>query len=146
MIKRKALPLAGVIVLALLSMEFACFGPDSYAKAGKLAKDVAASVLVAQQVEIQAHNSKYVDDETHKAIQAEMVQVADAGIALDKAINQNQSASGAFEQITVLRKLLSDLSNNKLSGIKNENSKLALQSALLTVQVIVDQIAAFGGK
>lgn len=145
MLKRKSLSIAGVLMLSLLSMEFACLTAN-YAKAGHLAKDVAASVLVAQQVEIQAHRSAYIDDADHKAIQAELVQVADAGVALDKAINQNQSASGAFEQITVLRKLLSDLSNNKLSGIKNETTKVSLQAALLTVQTIVDQIAAFGGK
>lgn len=142
--KRKVSLSAGIIVLALLSMEFVCQG--SYAKAGQLAKDFAASVLVAQQVEIQAHNSGFIDDSTHQSVQRELVQVADAGIALDKAINLNQSAAGALQEITVIRQLLSDLSNNKLSGIKNENTKIALQAALLTVQTIIDQIAAFGGK
>jgi hypothetical protein len=145
MIKRKVLPIMGVLTLALLSMEFAC-SANNYAKAGRLAKDVAASVLVAQQVEIQAHRSGYIDDAEHKAIQSKILQLADAGLALDKAINQNQSAAGAEAEITAIRQLLSDLSNNKLSGIKNENSKIALQSALLTVQVIIDQIAAFRGK
>jgi hypothetical protein len=145
MIKRKVVPITGVLMLALLSMEFAC-STNNYARAGKLAKDLAASVLVAQQVEIQVHRSGYIDDAEHKAIQSELLQIADAGMELDKAINQNQSASGATAEITVIRQLLSDLSNNKLSGIKNENAKIALQSALLTVQVIIDQIAAFGGK
>ena len=131
-----------VLLAALLCAGFSC---NSYSKAGQLAKDFAATVLAAQQVEIQAHAGGYVDDVTHRAFQQELLQVADAGVALDKAINQSQSASGALQQITVIRQLLSDLANNKLTGIKNENTKTAIQAALLLCQTTIDNIAAFGG-
>jgi len=118
----------------------------NYAKTGQLAKDAAASVLVAQQVEIQAHKSGYIDDALHQAFQQELIALADAGTRLDAAINQSHSASGATEQLKVMNSLLSDLSQNKLAAIKNQDTKLALQAAFLTIQTTLDNIQAFSGK
>jgi len=66
-------------------------------------------------------------------------------MSLDKAINQDHNASGAVAQITVLNKLLTDLSNNQITGIKDDKTRLAIQAALLSVQTILDNISAFGG-
>lgn len=143
MLRRRVLPVSGILVIALL---LAACPANSYDKAGLLAKDFAASVLVLQETEIQVHRAGFIDDALHKNIQTELMQVADAGTALDKAINQAHSVSSATAQVTVIRQLLSDLSTNKLAGVKNENSQLAVKAALLTAQTIIDQIAAFGGK
>jgi len=132
-----------VLAVAVLCSGFSC---SNYAKAGQLAKDFAATVLAAQQVEIQAHKAGYVDDTMHQAIQNELISVADAGVALDAAINKSHSASGALQQVTVIRQLLSDLLNNKIVGIKDQNTKLAIQAALLLCQTTIDNIAAFGGQ
>lgn len=144
MIRKKSWCVCTVITLALLSMEFQC-NPDSYARAGKLAKDFAASVLVAQQVEQSAHKAGFIDDATNISIQNELDQIATAGIRLDAAINQTHDASGATAAVKVIVGLLQDLSQNKLAGIKNENTRISLAAALLVAQTTIDNIAAFGG-
>lgn len=142
--RKQALYTGTILVTALLLSGWAC--QNSYAKAGQLAKDVAASVLVAQQVEIQAHKAGYVNDALHQSIQQETLALADAGVRLDAAINQAHNASGALAEIQVMDKLLSDLSQNKLAGIKDQNTQTALKAAFLTIQTTLDSIAAFGGK
>ncbi len=140
--KRIAINLGTVLIAVTLLSGWAC----NYAKTGQLAKDAAASVLVAQQVEIQAHKAGYIDDALHQSIKNEMLSLADAGARLDSAISQAHSASGATAELKVMNTLLSDLSQNKLAGIKDQNTKLALQAAFLTIQTTLDNIAAFGGK
>lgn len=140
--RKQAIHLGTILMAVTLLAGWSC----NYAKTGQLAKDAAASVLVAQQVEIQAHKSGYIDDALHQSIQQEMLSLADAGVRLDAAINQSHSAKGAVAEITVMNQLLSDLSKNKLAGIKDQNTKVALQAAFLTIQTTLDNIAAFGGK
>lgn len=142
--RRTMIHVATVIIMVVLLAGWSC-SPTGYARAGQLAKDLAASVLVAQQVEIQEQHAGFIDTDLHKAFQNELIQVAAAGKSLDAAINQDHSAQGAIAQIKVLDRLLQDLSQNKLAGIKDQNSKLALQAALLTIQTTLDNIAAFGG-
>lgn len=143
MTRRNAAYLGTVIIAALLLCGFSCV---SYAKAGQLAKDFAASVLVAEQVEIAAANTGFIEPAMHKSMQQEFLQLADAGVRLDAAINQAHSVSGAAAEISVINKLLTDLSQNKVTGIKDPKTQLALKTALLTTQTIIDEIAAFGGK
>jgi hypothetical protein len=140
--RNRQIQIGTILVAVLLLAGWSC----SYTKTGQLAKDVAASVLVAQQVEIQAHKGGYIDDTLHQGFQNELLALADAGVRLDAAINQAHSAKGAVAEISVMNKLLSDLSQNKLAGIKDQNTKLALQAAFLTIQTTLDNIAAFGGK
>lgn len=139
---RNVVLLGTVLITALLLCGFSC----NYAKTGQLAKDVAASVLVAQQVEIQAHKAGYIDNTLHQAIENEMLSLADAGVRLDAAINQAHSAKGALAEVQVMDRLLSDLSQSKLAAIKDQNTKVSLQAAFLTIQTTLDNIAAFGGK
>jgi hypothetical protein len=129
-----------VLMVSLLLTGFSC---DKYAKAGQLAKDFSATVLLAQQVEIQSYNSGYIQPATHVAIQTKFLQVAEAGVALDKAINQARNAQGAKAQIDVASSLLVDLSNNQISGIKDDKTRMAVQAAVLSCQTILDNIAAF---
>jgi hypothetical protein len=129
-----------VLMVSLLLTGFSC---DKYAKAGQLAKDFSATVLLAQQVEIQSYNSGYIQPATHVAIQTKFLQVAEAGVVLDKAINQAHSAQGAKAQIDVASSLLVDLSNNQISGIKDDKTRMAVQAAVLSCQTILDNIAAF---
>ena len=140
--RKQALYLGTILMAVTLLSGWSC----SYAKTGQLAKDAAASVLVAQQVEIQAHKAGYIDDALHQSIQQELLSLADAGVRLDAAITQAHSAKGAIAEITVMNQLLSDLSKNKLAGIKDQNTKVALQAAFLTIQTTLDNIAAFGGR
>jgi hypothetical protein len=129
-----------VFVVSMLVTGFSC---DKYTKAGQLAKDFAATVLVAQQLETQTYNSGYVQAASHKGIQTKFSQVADAGVRLDQAINQAHNAQGAKAQIDVAASLLSDLSNNQVTGIKDDKARLAVQAAIVSCQTILDNIAAF---
>lgn len=142
---RSGLLMVGMVLVLVLSLSAFTCTPNSYARAGKLAKDFSASVLLVQQGVMTAHKTGYIDDQTNQLIETEITQVADAGIRLDKAINDAHSVSGATAELTLIRQLLQDLSQNKLAGIKNEQSKVVIQSALLTAQTIIDSIAAFGG-
>src|SRR5260370_42122431 len=65
-----------VLMISLLLTGFSC---DKYAKAGQLAKDFAATVLVAQQLETQAYNGGYIQPATHTAIEARVSELPDAG-------------------------------------------------------------------
>jgi hypothetical protein len=136
--KRLTLCLVSVLLLT------AC-PPNSYDKAGKLAKDFAASVLAAQQVEIQAHTLGYVPDDVHRTIQEKFSQLGDVGLSLDKAINLSHNAKDAKGQIDAATALLTDLSNNQITGIKDEKTRLGIQAAILSMQTILDTILAFGG-
>jgi hypothetical protein len=129
-----------VLMVSLLLTGFSC---DKYTKAGQLAKDFAATVLVAQQLETQAYNSGYIQAASHKVIQTKFSQVADAGVRLDQAINQAHNAQGAKAQIDVAASLLSDLSNNQITGIKDDKTRLAVQAAIVSCQTILDNIAVF---
>jgi len=129
-----------VLMVSLLLTGFSC---DKYAKAGQLAKDFAATVLVAQQLEIQAYNGGYIQPATHTAIQAKFSQLADAGVSLDRAINQAHNAQTAQDQINAATALLTDLSKNEITGIKDDKTRLGIQAALVSVQTILDSIAAF---
>ncbi len=77
------------------------------------------------------------------AIQSKFSQLADAGVRLDQAINQTHNAQGAKAQIDVAASLLSDLSNNQITGIKDDKTRLAVQAAIVSCQAILDNIAAF---
>jgi hypothetical protein len=129
-----------VLMVSLLLTGFSC---DKYAKAGQLAKDFAATVLVAQQLEIQAYNGGYIQPASHRAIQTKFSQLADAGVRLDQAINQAHNAQTAQDQINAATALLTDLSKNEITGIKDDKTRLAIQAALVSVQTILDSIAAF---
>ena len=129
-----------VLMVSLLLTGFSC---DKYTKAGQLAKDFAATVLVAQQLETQAYNSGYIQPASHMVIQTKFSQLADAGARLDQAINQAHNAQGAKAQIDVAASLLSDLSNNQITGIKDDKTRLAVQAAIVSCQTILDNIAVF---
>jgi hypothetical protein len=137
---KKLYDFAFVLMVSLLLTGFSC---DKYAKVGQLAKDFAATVLVAQQLEVQAYDGGYIQPATHTAIQTKFSQLADAGVRLDQAINQAHNAQGAKAQIDVAASLLNDLANNQISGIKDDKTRLAVQAAVVSCQTILDNIAAF---
>jgi hypothetical protein len=129
----------------LLLVVYFCMGAscDKYRKAGELAKDVAAGVLLAQQSEIALHKAGRIDDETHKAVQLKFSELADAGIRLDKAINEAHSAGSATQALQASINAVQDLSSNGVAGIKDAGAKAEVQAILLTVQVTLNNIAAF---
>jgi hypothetical protein len=143
--RKRVVQVAGVWALAILFSGYAC-QPNSYAKVGLLAKDLAASVLVAQQVEIEAYRSGFVTPEQHTTIQQKFFLIAEAGARLDTAINQAHNATTATAEIKTLTSLLADLSNNQITGIKDDKARIGIQSAILAVNTILDSISVFGSK
>lgn len=142
--RKRSLTYVGVVAISLTLLSgWSC---SNYTKAAQLAKDFAATALAVQEGVIAAHQAGYISDQDNQVFQTKITQLADAGMALDRAISQSKSASGAAAQITVIRQLLTDLSTNQLAGIKNENSKVAVKALLLTAQTTIDSIAAFGGQ
>lgn len=133
---------AFVLMLALLSINATC---DKYAKAGQLAKDAAAGVLLAQQTEIALHTQGKIDEPTHQAIEKKFLELATAGIQLDVAINQQHSASGATAALQAALASVQDLSTSAVLGIKDQNTQLEIKALLLAVQTTLNNIAAFAG-
>ncbi len=138
--KSQAKKLALISIMAYLCMAASC---DKYQKVGQLAKDVAAGVLLAQQTEITLHKSGKIDDQTHQAIQKKFVELADAGMRLDQAINKAHSAGSATQALKECNVLLDDLSTNGLFEIKDQQTVNSIRAILLTVQTTLNNIAAF---
>lgn len=128
-----------ISLAAYICMAASC---DKYRKAGQLAKDVAAGVLLAQQTEITLHKAGKIDDQTHQAIQQKFLSLADAGMRLDKAINQTHNAGSATEALKECTSLLDDLSTNGLFEIKDQQTVNSIRAILLTVQTTLNNIAA----
>lgn len=140
--RKKTLYAGLIVMLALLSLEATC---DKYAKAGQLAKDAAAGVLLAQQTEMALHSAGKIDDATHKAIEQKFLDLSFAGIRLDAAINQEHSATNATQALQVALTSVQDLSTQTIVGIKDQNTQLQLKVLLLAVQTTLNNIAAFAG-
>lgn len=135
----KASIISLIALTAYLCMAVSC---DKYRKAGELAKDVAAGVLLAQETEINLHQAGKIDDPTHIVIQQKFVLLADAGIRLDQAINQTHSASSAKDALQAALDAVNDLSTNGLTGIKDKDTATTVKAVLLTVQITLNNIAA----
>ena len=128
-----------VSLAAYICMAASC---DKYRKAGELAKDVAAGVLLAQQTEVTLHKAGKIDDQTHQAIQMKFSALADAGMRLDKAINQTHNAGSATDALKECSAALDDLSTNGLFEIKDQQTVNTIRAILLTVQTTLNNIAA----
>lgn len=138
--KSQAKKLALITIAAYLCMAASC---DKYQKAGQLAKDVAAGVLLAQQTEITLHKAGKIDDATHQAIQMKFSQLADAGMRLDQAINKSHNAGSAADALKECTALLDDISTNGLFNVNDQQTVNTIRAILLTVQTTLNNIAAF---
>jgi len=130
---------AEVLVIALLTMAASC---NKYQKAGELAKDAAATALVAQDTEIALFQQGKINPLTHQIIQTKFLQLADAGQRLDKAINQTHSSADATAALQASLAALDDLMLNGLAGIKDDQTRAQVQLAFVAVKTILDNIAA----
>lgn len=140
---RTKLQLIGLITaLALTSSAFMCNG---YAKAGELSRDFAAGVQAFQSSEIVFHNAGKVSDEEHAVIQDWLIRVANAGQQLDTAINTTHNSKDAKAAVNAAIDATSNLLNTGVLGVKNPDSKAALQASLITLKSILGSILALGG-
>lgn len=131
-----------IVIIALSAYICMAASCDKYRKAGELAKDVAAGVLLAQQTEITLHKAGKIDDETHHAIQEKFLALGEAGMRLDKAINESHNAGSATQALKDCTKLLDDLSTNGLFEIKDQQTVNTIRAILLTVQTTLNNIGA----
>jgi len=132
--------ISAIAIVLILSVGASC---NKYQKAGELAKDVAAGVLLAQQTEITLHKADKIDDDTHQMIQQKFAALADAGMRLDQAINETHNAGSATQALSDSIAALNDLTTNGLSGIKDPQTQLEVKGVLLTVQITLNNISAF---
>ena len=132
--------ISAIAIVLVLCMAASC---NKYQKAGELAKDVAAGVLLAQQTEITLHKADKIDDDTHQLIQQKFAALADAGMRLDQAINETHNAGSATQALSDSIAALNDLTTNGLSGIKDPQTQLEVKGVLLTVQITLNNISAF---
>lgn len=140
---RTKLQLIGlVMILAFTSSEFICNG---YAKAGELSRDFAAGIQAFQSSEIVFHSAGKVSDSEHAVIQTWVLRVAMTGQQLDAAINTTHNAKDAQAAVNAAIDATTGLLNSGVLGVKNEESKAALQTSLVTLKAILGSILALGG-
>jgi hypothetical protein len=100
--------------------------------------DFRIAVQAFQDTEIALHNQGgVISDDVHIQIQTGIQKVAQAGVDLDTALASNAPTSTLKTKLDSIMALLDDLNNQGLLGVKNQNAKLALTSALLAVKGIV---------
>jgi hypothetical protein len=118
---------------------------NKYAKTGELARDFAAGVLAFQQSEIVFHQQGKVSDNEHREIQEYLLQVAQAGKALDMAINKTHSAPDATTAMNASIAAVQTLLDKGVLNVKNDESQAALRASLLSLKTILDSISAIAG-
>jgi len=139
--KRKQLFILPVMMILLMGMS-KC---DRYAKTGQLARDFAAGVSAFQQAEIVMHNQGKISDPEHVAIQDAILQTAQAGKDLDRAINQVHSAPDARAALDAALMNVQTALNDGVAHVKNPDAKASLQTSIVLLRSILDNIRAIGG-
>lgn len=137
---RKIRYTGAILIACLLTMAASC---NKYQKVGELAKDAAATSLVAQETEIALFQQGKINPLTHQIIQTKFLQLADAGQRLDKAINETHSAKDATAALQAAIAAVDDLTQNGISGIKDDQTRADVKLAFVAVKTILDNISAF---
>jgi hypothetical protein len=84
-----------------------------------------------------------ISPEEHKVIEAQVEKIALAGQALTQALQSGATSTTVNERFGLLSQALSDLLKSGVLGIKNENSKMVLQVAIVTAQDILQNVSQF---
>lgn len=134
--KRNVKLLAFLIPAMLWTQAFACSGSVVH-KVTMAQHDFRISVQAFQETEIALHNQGIIDPNNHVLIQTYIQKVATAGVELDTALASNAPTSTLKTKLDAIMTLLDSLNNDGVLGIKNENAKLAMTSALLAIKGIV---------
>jgi hypothetical protein len=135
---RRAFPtIALLIPLMLLTQAYACTGSVVH-KVTVAQHDFRISVQAFQDTEIALYNQGgVISPDTHREIQEYIGKVAQAGVDLDTALASNAPTSTLKTKLDSIMALLDQLNTQGLLGVKSQNAKLALTSALLAIKGIV---------
>lgn len=137
-----------VAVLLLCSLIVLAGCDDKLLKVAQAAKDFSAATSALQDAEIQAHETRLIDDEAHVDIQRILLDVAHSGKVLDNAVNVAHSQPQAIAALQLSVDSLDNLLNAGVIKIKDPKTKTELSLAIISAKGILDSIAAVvgGGK
>lgn len=134
-----------VAVLLLCSLIVLAGCDDKLLRVAQAAKDFSAATKALQGAEIQAHDSKLIDDETHVDIQRIVIQVALSGKELDNAVNVAHSQPQAIAALQASIDSLDRLLNEGVIKVKDPKTKTELSLAIISAKGILDSISAVVG-
>lgn len=132
-------------VLLLCSLIVLAGCDEKLLKVAQAAKDFSAATKALQDAEIQAHELKLIDDETHVDIQRIVIQVAQSGKELDNAVNVAHSEPKAIAALQASIDSLDRLLNEGVIKVKDPKTKTELSLAIISAKGILDSISAVVG-
>ena len=136
--RRKRVVLScAILVLAVYS---AGCPSSAYHKAVVAEHDFKLAVQSFQQVEMTEYQSGRIDAATHKQLEAGIEKVALAGQTLTTSLQQGANNTTVSQNFSSVSSALTDLMNNGVLGIKNDNSKRLLTVTIQTAQAILQNV------
>jgi hypothetical protein len=143
-VKRLALLLSrtGIIfILAGLLMGFSC-SQSSTQKLATASDAIAHGLNDAQQAAIQATQAGVMSAAEFQTLNGYLQNAAKAGLQLDTAIRNGESAQNVAQQVNVFLGFFNALETNGLAGIKNPQLKLEISTIITGVETSVAIISS----
>lgn len=135
-----------ILILALTLGAWKC---DRTTKNLAVASDaIAHALLNAQTAAKQGVADGVISPDDEKQFEVFLVRASQAGMTLDTAIRNNQSATDVSGQVSAFLEAFNALNTNGVAGIKNKNLQLTISTILNGAEVSIGVIAATvgGGK
>ena len=136
--RKRRIPVVGLVLLLALASAGCPKGSTTH-KIIAAQHNFRIAVQAFQDAEVGIHNQPggLIPDGLHIQIQEIIGKVARGGIDLDEALAANAPTSTIKTKLDSISTLLDSLNNDNLLGIKDTNTKLGLQTALLTIKGII---------
>jgi len=139
---------ATVFLSTILMCGFTC-SSSSTQKLATASDAVAHALADAQTASKQAVIAGVATPAEDAAFEAQLSRVSTAGVALDSAIRNNQSAASVSTQLNNFLTAFNSLNQSGTIGFKDKNTQLAISTAITTAEASIAVIAAAvgtGGK
>lgn len=138
--KRQAKMAALCSTFILISLFSSGCPSSSYHRAVVAEHDFKLAVQSFQQAEMTEYQSGRIDAVTHKQLEAGIEKVALAGQTLTTSLQQGANNTTVSQNFSSVSSALTDLMNNGVLGIKNDNSKRLLTVTIQTAQAILQNV------
>lgn len=141
--KRYAPPLAGVLVLVVLLSGFSC--STSTRKLATASNAIAHAMANAQTASKQAAAKGIISAADEQQFENVLAQAASAGLILNTAIRNGESAQNVAEKTKVFLDAFNTLNTSGVAGIKNPDLQLTISTILTGAETSIAVIQATVG-
>jgi hypothetical protein len=143
-LKRKTTAALTVIVIALSLCGFGC--PHGTQNLATASDAIAHSLVNAQAAARQAEMQGVISKEDEQQFEMFVVKVAQAGLALDKGIRANESATTLSTKVNSFLDAFNQLNTTGLLFVKDPNLRVTISTIITGAETSVAIIAATVGK